>query len=114
MEWILKNGSQYNLLIPSIFSVSPISAGANTLGVYANICTNPEYARCFSFKVPDGLDLKAVALNCGQYRLTIEEAKNEQAGQLMADYLPDGGSEQELDLIDVIKHLTGSFPSFTS
>lgn len=110
MEWILKNGSQYNLDTGHIFGVAD-SAGANTLGVYANICTNPEYARCFSFKVPDGLDLKAIALNCGQYRLTIEEARNEQAGQLMADYLPDGGSEQELDLIDVIKHLTGSFPS---
>lgn len=61
------------------------SAGGNTLALYAAICTNPEYAKNFVFKVPDHFKPKAIALNCGTYDQEME--KVEQKKGLMAGTL---------------------------
>ena len=52
-----------------IFFAVGDSAGGQILSLYADICTNAEYAKEYDFQVPEGLKIKAVALNCGQYNM---------------------------------------------
>lgn len=107
--WLLDNADKYAFDTNNIFAVGD-SAGAHQLGLFAAICTNSEYAAEYDFKVPKGLKLNAIILNCGAYKIEISENKEEMTTALMADYLPEGGSEKELHLINVIEHITPNYP----
>lgn len=109
--WILAHGEEYGFDLEHIFGVGD-SAGAHNLGLYAGMCTNPEYAAEYDFKVPEGFAPTAIALNCGAYRISMSEegGTEDLTQQLMADFLPEKGSERELALIDVTKHITEKFP----
>lgn len=100
--WMLKRGKKYGFDTEHVFAVGD-SAGAHILGLYANICTNPEYAEKFSFTVPKNFDFTAIALNCGAYTL-------EGQGNLLKEVLPDGGSQEEIELYNVYRHITEKFP----
>lgn len=102
--WIMKNKEKYGFDVNNIFAVGD-SAGAHILGLYTSICTNTEYAENFDFTVPEGFCFRAVALNCGAYEILMEKD-----GALMEDYLPEKGSERELELINVPGHITGDYP----
>ena len=80
------------------------------LGLYASICTNPEYAKQYDFQVPEGFAWKAVALNCGAYQITISGDAQDFTGQLMSELLPEKGSAEELKKINVIDHVSEAFP----
>lgn len=110
--WIMEHAEEYGLDTDKIFAVGD-SAGGHLLGMYVNLCTNEEYAKKFEeygISTPKGLKIRAVALNCGQYHIGTEEMKDEMTGNLMKEFLPDGGSEKELDLISVDPYVTEKFP----
>ena len=105
--WILENKTEYGFDCSHIFAVGD-SAGAHILGVYTNIITNHEYAGKYSFKVPDGFYLTAIGLHCGKYSFD-DACTSEQDRDIMRDVLPSGGTAEELELINVINHITPDF-----
>lgn len=107
--WVLNHGKEYGLDTGNIFGVGD-SAGAHQLSVYAAILTNQNYAAIFPFTVPKNLSLKAIALNCGQYEVKFQAGSDELTERLMQDYLPEGGTKEELNLISVSNHITSAFP----
>jgi len=106
-SWVLANGEQYGLDTAHVFAVGD-SAGAHILGLYANVCANPQYAAGYSFRPPEGFRPAAIALNCGVYH--IDTSKQDLTTALMGDFLPDQGSPQELERIDVTRHITDGYP----
>lgn len=90
--WILDNKDKYGMDVANLFAVGD-SAGGQILSLYADICTNAEYAKEYDFQVPEGLKIKAVALNCGQYNM---EDTSDMTRQLMEEYLPGKGTPEEL------------------
>lgn len=109
MTWVLENANQYGFDTEHIFAVGD-SAGAHNLGLYTAICTNPEYAAKYAFKVPKGFVPKAIALNCGAYKIEFNENSDDLTQKLMGDYLPEKGSDEELRAISVAEHVTANYP----
>lgn len=107
VEWIFRNSKEYGFDTKHIFAVGD-SAGGHQLGLYAAICTNPEYAKNFEFKVPEGFVPTALGLNCGAYYFGDEIS--EETRNLLRDYLPNGGTKEEIDMICVTNHITKDFP----
>lgn len=108
--WILEHKKEYGFDAEHIFAVGD-SAGAHMLGIYSAICTNTEYASEFSFRVPEGFVPKAIALNCGVYQISMKHMKPDGLTTLlMADYLPEKGSPKELELLNILEHITEQFP----
>ncbi len=107
--WILKNEAEYGFDVNHIFAVGD-SAGAHNLALYSSICTNPAYAGQYSLKVPDGFAPRAIALNCGVYRVRTDDSSDEMTKELMKDLLPQGGTAEELELIDATRYITPDFP----
>lgn len=108
--WVLSHAEEYGFDTEHIFAVGD-SAGAHILGLYCAACTNPEYASCYTFHIPDSFVPTAVALNCGTYRIDMSSNDGENlSGKLMEDFLPEKGSASELERIDVLSHITEHFP----
>lgn len=107
--WVLSHAGEYGFDTEHIFAVGD-SAGAHNLGLYAAICTNPAYAKNYAFQVPEGFVPTAIALNCGAYDIRVDGEGDELTGKLMQDYLPQGGSREELALISVVEHVMGDYP----
>lgn len=108
MTWVMEHAEQYGFDKEHIFAVGD-SAGAHNLGLYAGICTNPEYAKKYAFKVPENFHLTAIALNCGAYHIDVNGGSDDLTVKLMGDYLPEGGSEKEMELICVDRHITENY-----
>lgn len=106
-SWVLSNGEEYGLDTEHIFAVGD-SAGAHILGLYASVCTNPQYAAEYEFQPPEGFRPAAIALNCGAYH--IDTNTQDLTTALMGDFLPEKGTPQELERIDVACHITGDYP----
>lgn len=106
--WVMEHARQYGLDTEQMFAVGD-SAGAHILALYLDICTNLVYARNYAFQPPKGLHIRAVALNCGQYHMG-EDDLDELTGKLMAEYLPEKGTEKELKLLCADEYVTEDFP----
>lgn len=106
--WVLENAETYRLDTEKLFAVGD-SAGAHILSLYLDICTNPDYAANYKFHIPEALQIRAVALNCGQYHIG-EENLNELTGKLMEEYLPGKGTKQEFQLLCADEYVTEKFP----
>lgn len=110
MTWILAHGEEYGFDLTHIFAVGD-SAGAHLLGLYAGICTNPDYAAEFAFQPPAGFAPTALGLNCGAYVIDMHGKNSDENTQhLMLDFLPGKGTEHEQALIDVTNHVTPNYP----
>lgn len=108
--WVLEHADEYELDAAHVFGVGD-SAGGHILGLYTAACTNPAYAAQYSFRIPEGFAPAAVALNCGAYVIDLKgDGTDELTKLLMADLLPEKGSEREMELIDVTRHVTKDFP----
>lgn len=107
VTWVMEHAGEYDLDTENIFMVGD-SAGAHGLSLYTAICTNPEYAKEYTFKVPDGFKPNAIALNCGLASISIKEG--EETSELMKDYLPEHGTKKEEWLMSPILHMTENYP----
>lgn len=108
-HWTLKHAEEYRLDTKHFFAVGD-SAGAHLLGLYSALCSNREYAKNYSFQPPEGFIPTAIALNCGQYEVSRKDDPDDLTQQLMKDFLPDGGTPEELRQINVLRHITARFP----
>ena len=107
-HWLMRRGADYGLEPSRVFAVGD-SAGAQLLGLFSCLCTNPAYASGFAFSAPAGFVPTAVALNCGVYEVK-KSGKKDLTTALMADYLPGKGTEVELAQNSVLQNATEAFP----
>lgn len=107
-QWVFDNADQYGFDIHNIFAVGD-SAGANYLALYCCICTNPSYADKFYFTPPQAFAPKAVVLNCGIYH-QAKSRKKDLSTLLMANLMPNKGTDEEYHMIWVDEHVTPDFP----
>ena len=90
-HWLMRHGADYGLEPSRVFGVGD-SAGAQLLGLFGCLCTNPAYASGFAFSAPAGFVPTAVALNYGVYEVK-KSGKKDLTTALMEDYLPGKGTE---------------------
>ena len=109
-RWVLDHANEYGFDPDHVFAVGD-SAGANILGLYCAICSDPGYAARYTFRSPKGFVPKAVALNCGQYRIEPRPLSKDLIHLLIMDLMPERGSREELEMIDVTAHVTSRFPA---
>ena len=107
--WIMKNADRYGLDAGRIYAVGD-SAGGHMLALYAAICTNPDYAKEYDFRVPEGFLLRAVGLNCGVYQLDVKQTQDFLTHRLMRDVLPEKMSDEALHRISPVYFVTETFP----
>lgn len=106
--WLLKNADVYGLDTDNVFGVGD-SVGANTIGLYSCMCTDPVYAKEMGVEPPKGFVPKALGLNCGLYRMARGEV-DILMDNLAAAYFPDGGTDLEYADICLKKHINSAFP----
>ena len=108
-KWVMKRAGRDHFDTERIFAVGD-SAGANILGLYAGICTNPDYAKEYDFQIPEGFALTAVGLNCGAYTIDKNDPTQAMTLELMKDFLPEQGTEEELKKLNVLNWITDVYP----
>lgn len=109
MQFVMEHAREYGFDTENIFAVGD-SAGAHNLGIYAGICTSQKRAAEFPFDVPKNFKLRAIALNCGVYEIHKTKDEDNLDAQLMQEYLPGGGTPQEMDLVNVLRGITENYP----
>lgn len=109
-KWILNCKNQaFRFDKKNIFGTGD-SAGANYLASYAEILTNPDFAKEFAFKMPARLSLNALYLNCGMYDFIAIEKVNHETAALLKALMPYGGTRHEAALASPAMHVTRGFP----
>lgn len=104
--WIMAHGAEYHMDTNNLFIVSD-SSGAQIASQYCALLTNPDFRPCFPFTPPEGLHIRAVALNCGVY-----DAK----GYILSDpgapihYYVGELTPEKLEAMDTMKYVTSAFP----
>lgn len=116
MQFIIENAGRYGFDSPNVFAAGD-SAGAHLLSLYAGFLTDRTFQCQLPFLVPECngklFRLKGIALNCGSYIFKDKSRINSQTRQLLEDFLENGGTQDELSLIDVLNHVTAEFiPSY--
>ena len=102
MNWLIRHADRYHMDPQRLFLVGD-SAGAQLCSHYAAIWSNPDYARLFSFMVPD-VNLLAVGLNCGMYEISATKDKG-----LITDYLGKKINPNDPRL-NILGNISSSFP----
>lgn len=102
--WVMEHSDEYDLDTNNIFALGD-SAGAQLLGQYACVVTNPEYAKKFDFKVPDDLSLNAIALNCGVYN--VEE---QSVNSLLWEYIDKKRGQELARELTITHYIAANFP----
>lgn len=110
--FIRDHAEEYAIDTNNIFVVGD-SAGAQLATQYLIICTNPEYAKHFTF-IPSGIKVRAVGLNCGVYDTSDPEHTSpndvfwEYTGkEILEDTEKARNMREELN---TLKYMTGDFP----
>ncbi len=110
ISWMYENQKEYQFDMCNVFMAGD-SAGAHLLGLYTAICTDSNYAAHYNFKIPNQFIPTAVAMNCGAYEIYGSPIiGREQDVELMNDFLPNKGSKEERELINVTDHVNCKFP----
>ena len=111
--FVLSHADEYLFDRDHVFAVGD-SAGAHMLSIFCAAATDAAYAEALGIGVPDGFVPTAVALNCGAYLMEAHEPAGDPmldlTSNLMADFLPKGGTKEEFDLISPITRVNASFP----
>ena len=108
-RWIFVHAEEYGVDLKNIFAVGD-SAGVNLLNILIMMCINYDYAKKFKVQPVKEFKPKAVLLNCGAYYITTNNDSQDLTTCLMKDYLPNGGDETELDMINSIEYMTREYP----
>lgn len=106
--WVLRNAEKYGFDTENIFAVGD-SVGANILGLFCCLCTDPGYAEEMKIYPPKGFLPKALGLNCGLYRMAHGE-NDVLMDNLAAEYFVKGGTDEEYAEICLAKYINGKFP----
>lgn len=108
---LMQHQEAYGLDLENVFMIGD-SAGAHILSMYAGICTNHEYAKDFSFKVPQDFIPKGIALNCGVYDIThiFNECPEDMIIELINDYIGNQNQEETIKQINAIDYITSDYP----
>ncbi len=101
-HWLMQHAAEYGLDTGRIFAVGD-SAGALGIGLYAAILTNPVFAKRWSFRAPEGLRIRGLALNCGMYT-TADKA------DALRDFVPKANAAEAVQMLDLVQHITADFP----
>ena len=107
-KWILQNQEEYGFDCNNIFAVGD-SAGANLLGLYSAICTNPDFRKRFDFDLPENLKINAVALNCGKFVMNLDEMIDVRFMAMMKALI-NKESKFSISDIDLPSKITFDFP----
>lgn len=105
-QWACDNAEFYGLDTANFFAVGD-SAGGHLLSLYTDAITNSEYAKNYPFIREKPLTLRGIALNCGKFTLDDIDPKFK---LLRKGYLPNGGTEEEVLLVNSAAHITKDFP----
>ena len=108
-QWICNNSEKYGFDTQNVFAVGD-SAGGHLLSLYASAVTNDEYAKNFPFIQKKPLILRGVGLNCGKYEMADLLKGNIQSKLLIEALMPESGTDEELELINGVAHITKDFP----
>lgn len=107
-HWVLDHAEEHGFDTGRIFAVGD-SAGGHLLGLFCDLCVNPDYAANFSFRAPEGFVPRAVALNCGAFHIDTSDPKD-LTTRLMKDLMPTGGRYADLSLLQVADYVAPGFP----
>ncbi len=108
--WVLGHAGEYGFDAENVFAVGD-SAGGHNLMMFTAMCTNPAYAAHFDFAPPVGFVPRGIGLNCAAILVVMSEREEDVFfTSLMKDYLPEQGSERELELIHTLGWVTEAFP----
>ncbi len=107
--WMVENALKYKLNLNRVYAVGD-SAGAHTLGIYMNICTNTKYAKNYNIQTPKYLKIQAIALNCGKYMIPDFSKMDKITAAIMKEYLQDRTNVDDLNLLNIAKYVTSNFP----
>lgn len=105
-QWVCENAQNYGFDLSNVFAVGD-SAGAHLLTMYACAITNKEFGKVFPFIKPKNIMLRAVALNCGKYSIPPSDS---QMKLLLSGLMPQGGTDEELALLNAASHISKDFP----
>ena len=105
-QWLCKNAAQYGLDTSNVFAAGD-SAGGHLLSLYLDTITNKEYGKIYDFIEEKPMTLRGAALNCGKYTLDDSDPKFR---LLRSGYLPKGGTEEEIKMIDAAANASKDFP----
>lgn len=117
MDWVTKHQEDYYMDVSNLFIVGD-SAGAQLAFQYSAFYSNPDYRRLFTFKLPEGLKLQGIALNCGMYEIykkmasfNKEEKKDADLELviLLEDYLGENW-QQYKEQFTIKDYITKKFP----
>ena len=105
-QWVAANASQYGFDSENVFAVGD-SAGGHLLGTYICALTNKKFGDLLGFIKEKNLKLKAVALNCGKFRINEDEPR---IRLLRKSLMGDGECKEAKDFLNVLSHITKHFP----
>ena len=105
-NWICSNADEYGFDTQNVFAVGD-SAGGHLLSLYAQALTNQDFIKTFPFMQPKEMTLRALALNCGKYTMNDEDPSFK---LLLSALMKNGGTKEEIDMIDATAHITKDFP----
>ncbi|MDO4284241.1 MAG: alpha/beta hydrolase [Eubacteriales bacterium] len=121
IRFVQEHAQEYHMDLSRVILIGD-SAGGQMCGMYTNFCTNPEYAQemCRRYPeqfpgkealVPNGFVPAAVGLHCGVYD-TVESYCGEGTHDdgIYLDALLAPATRDKVELIDVIRHMSASFP----
>lgn len=105
-KWVKEHAIQYGFELEHLYAVGD-SAGANLLGLYCIVCNDLSYAKELDIDNAGLPLLKAVSLNCGVYY--VRAVRREMRG-FMSELMPNKGTPEELDMLDVVSNINEQFP----
>ena len=105
-QFVEANADLYGFDTSNVFAVGD-SAGGHLLSMYTAALTNKEFRKNFDFIKDKKFTLRAVCLNCGKYNLYDDDPKIK---LLIRGYMPNGGTKEELDILNSASHVTKDFP----
>ncbi len=105
-QFVEDKADLYGFDTSNVFAVGD-SAGGHLLSMYESALTNKDFKKNFDFIKDKSFTLRALALNCGKYNLYDDDPRIK---LLVRGYMPNGGTKEELDLLNSASHITKDFP----